>query len=45
MLLTVDFAVGVCKRGYSEIAYCLVLAITALVLYKLAGGFVKDRRS
>jgi hypothetical protein len=38
-----NFVVGVYKGGHSEIAYPLVLAIAALILYKLAGGLVKGR--
>jgi hypothetical protein len=50
MALATDFAEGVCKRGHGDIArakaaHPLVLVVAALVLHKLAGGFVKGRRS
>jgi hypothetical protein len=50
MALSADFAAGVCERRHGkmawvEAAYLLVLAVTALVLHKLAGGFVKGGRS
>jgi hypothetical protein len=45
MPLAADFAVGVCKGGHGEMAHRLVLAVTALVLHKLAGGFVEGGRS
>jgi hypothetical protein len=41
--LAADFAVEMCKGGHSEIARSLVLVVAALVLYKLAGGFVEGR--
>jgi hypothetical protein len=44
--LAADFAVGVCDGGHSEIgrfeaAHPLVLAVAALVLHELTGGFVE----
>jgi hypothetical protein len=41
--LTTDFIVRVYKRGHSNTAYLLVLAIAALVLYKVIGGLIKGR--
>jgi hypothetical protein len=50
MALAADFAEGVCKGGHGDMtwakaAHPLVLAVAALVLHELAGGFVEGRRS
>jgi hypothetical protein len=50
MALAADFAEGVCKGGHGEmarakVAHPLVLAVAALVLHELAGGFVEGRWS
>jgi hypothetical protein len=50
MALAANFAVGVCKRGHGEMArievgHPLVLAVAALVLHELAGGFFEGRWS
>jgi hypothetical protein len=45
MALAADFAVGVCEGGHGEMAHRLVLAVAALVLHELAGGFVEGGRS
>jgi hypothetical protein len=50
MALVADFAEGVCKGGHGDMArakaaHPLVMAVTALVLHELAGGFVEGGRS